>query len=320
MSCPSHKTGLRVVTSAGKPWPLLNPGPLAGLHHKCHAILPIWLDGVRVNYQNIAHSSVFFDGALSNIWPSGVRCGYTFMRNVGNNMEKSPFMSIDLNPHNLSSNIHVEYNLLPSLHVEWKGQIMPVTKHIHGVKQNIFDKTLAFGTNVWTIDLYGASSTLSFNIYNNGLKLGRTSVSFLRNLTPNLAMGAECLFDWNDSIWHMRPALAARFSCRRTVIAATYSPTAGDMDMTYWHQASPSVQMGTSAVYNGYHKKLIGSIFLQREFAKAIVRAKCDSETNIGIAFDQIRNTHEHSVGMSFLWCIRTNRFLWGFNFNIDPQ
>lgn len=320
--------GVNCVVEPGKPNPLLNPGTLAALHHKCHSILPIWLDGAQFSYQNTSNPNhiLFVDSILSHLRPSGVRCGLSFARDVGNSMLKSPFISIDLNPYTLSSNIYIQYFIMPSLRIEWKGQTLPITTDCSTVwkqwnqnSKGLFTCGLEAGQNTMTIDWYGPSSTVSLNIYNGGLLSGRSTVSYLQSLTPALTMGMECLLEWRKGDWQTKAAIAGRFARRQLAVAATYSISTGDMDMTYWRQVNPYLQLGTSFVYNKCNAKSIGAVHYQREFPNATIRAKLDSDSSIGFTYDQNRNDRGYSFGLSLLWCIRTNRFVCGFKLNMEP-
>lgn len=325
--------GVSVVTTPGKRSPLLNPGSLAELHQKCHSILPIWLDGAQLSYQNVSHPKhvLFVDSILSQLRPTGVRCGVSLSRDVGNKMLRSPFFSIDLNPYTLSSNIHVQYYVLPSLCVEWKGQTMPITTQYSTVWKQLWQDHrsaedgvatdgIKAGQNTMTIDWYGQSSTVSLNIYNGGLLAGHATASYLQSVTAAITLGTECLLKWKQGSWQTKTAVAARYARKQMALAATYSLSTGDMDMTYWRHVSPHVQLGTSVVYSANNGKSISSVFFQRELQSATVRGKFDSDTSMGCMYERTRSNGWFTYGLSLLWCIRTNRFICGFKINIEPS
>lgn len=329
------------IKTCGKPHPLLNPGSLSELHSKCKAILPKWQEGSQLTYQNFSKQPHTFclDAILSHLRPSGIRLAYSYSKNINEVMSKSPFVYIDFNPRSLCSNICSQYYPIPSVRLKWKFQTSPLLRDMtkgtivssdrHIRPSEKFQTTgCKPGENALSVDWLRESSTISFNFYNNETCLNsfRTVFSYLQNITENLALGAELMTKWeagNNSDGYSckgegKMALAGRYTRDKSSIAATYSMDSADMDVTYWRQVNSHLQLGCSLVHNSDRQRSIGSLFYQWEFPDSVVRGSIDSDTSVGFTYDRFLRSAGERFGISLLYCIEKNRFLCGFNINLD--
>lgn len=311
-------------------WPgdhasFLNPGNLRKLHHKTEKIEPILFDGLHFNIKRakVPGRSIFCDLTLSHLSPAGPRFGIVWQPTDRNNTHvlKTPVISVDFNPWNLSSKVSFLLHPAASIRLKFSGQIVPCPG---GLSNQVLRKTDCWKSPLNTpvfcdsalfCDWYGKSSTISFTSYKDDKNSTVLTIAYLRNISSNWAVGTELMYKWNKSQDDsLQMALATRYSDLRSTLASSVSLTTHDVDITYSRRINNYLQMGSSLLVRENKQNVLGSIFYQWDFYESIIRAKFISNGCIGMSFD--RQFVNYSLGLSIVMNLKNCKFFYGFKLN----
>lgn len=293
----------------------LNPGNLSKLHKKYQDIEPNYIEGLEFVVQRSQNPGriLFCNAKLSETTPTGLRIGLEICRTKNVDMLKTPSLTLDVNPYTLSTNMQFNYHIWPSLRMKWHAQVLPTNLIVQK------SPVISFcSNNVFSLDFYRPSSTVSLNAYNVSKDSGQITVSGLKNVSAGWSIGSEMLVEWENKELSTNWALAARCTRNKSVIAGTVSITNGNLDLTYCRRINDSFQIGTSLVFNNRMKKAIGSICYQWYFNNGIIRAKLDSTGSVGFSYKRKIEFTDHCFGLSVLMNIPKNRLACGIKMDLN--
>lgn len=289
----------------------LNPGNLTDLHRKCRAIAPEWLEGIHLTCrrQCSPHLAMLFNSTLSHTTPCGVRVGAQWSRALADdqNVMRSPFVHVDLNPSTLCTNVGLQYQPLKWLRAEVSAQVEPFG-----------DATLLMPYNSARFDIIGGAFTGTLYAWNLQKNSGRLAIAYLQTLTARWSAGVEFCGEWNGNQSESSTALALRYARDGQCLAATASMRA--FDVSYWRQLHDNIQIGTSVVYNERVKAAVGNVAYQWMFGDAVVRGMMDSEWSTGFTYTRVLRELCCNMGISVLFCVPTNKFACGLKFDFDAN
>lgn len=130
------------------------------------------------------------------------------------------------------------------------------------------------------------TSTLTGTLYNARKESGRGTLSYLRAITEQLAIGGELLVEWTEPTSMMTDiALATRYHKSGFSIAATISRQG--VDVSYWQRLHRNIQMATLWAWQRKTEKSLATICYQWNFKDAYVRGKLDSNLSVGVVYSR---------------------------------
>ncbi|XP_064617732.1 mitochondrial import receptor subunit TOM40 homolog 1-like [Liolophura sinensis] len=212
-----------------------NPGTFEDLHKKCKDVFPQVFEGGKLIISKAlsSHFQISHTLSMSTFQPSGYRFGATY---VGSKQfspqEGFPILVGDLDPSgNLNANM------------------------VHQFTENIRSK---FVTQIqdgkWmvsqlTTDYKGTDFTGSLTIGNPDIvkESGILVAHYLQSVRPNLALGAELLYQYGQQIPGGELAvfsLAGRLSGDDWQFSTNISPSVGGLHACYYHKINNEMQVG----------------------------------------------------------------------------
>ncbi|CRK98736.1 CLUMA_CG012191, isoform A [Clunio marinus] len=254
----------------------LNPGSFAAIHKKTRDISPEWFEGLRLRCaKNLdVNKGFYFDWMVGNNTPAGCRFGGMLCRK-DYNITKTPLIIVDTNPSTLATNLHFLHHPLPEIRLESKIQT--------GVVPSRSQKFIG------SLEYLGESSTISLAFYNPKCDAGRMTIGFLHSLNNKFCAGFELLTSWRGRKerreFEASLALAARQSFDKSSAAISVSKNA--LNISGWHQANDSLQLGASMIFNWQTSKALGSLYYQLETKNAIIKGMFDSDWSIGCTYNR---------------------------------
>ncbi|KAI8121752.1 hypothetical protein FF38_04832 [Lucilia cuprina] len=282
-----------------------NPGNISELHYLAHRIKPILLDGIELDYVHrlLSNKSIIANWVLSHNKPSGFRCGGVYTAQIHDNIMQTPTIRADINPTTLSTNIGLLYYPFRCLRLETDMQ------------RAAEDAPLQTQT---CIEFCSSGSTLTTNLYDIRRDSGRATLSFLRSINDNLALGAELLLEWTDPRSMMTDtAFAGRYRRHSYSIAASVSRQG--IDVSYWQRIHPHVQLASLWAWQRKTDKSVGTLCYQWDFKEAHVRGMFDSNLSVGFMYSRYLSHIPLSMAFSLFISLHTNKFIFGLKLNLDP-
>jgi len=282
-----------------------NPGNIQNLHYLAHKIKPLFFDGIELDYSHRidANKIITNNWVLSYTRPSGYRVGGIYTHRFHDDVMITPTIYANINPSTLSSNLGFLFYPMNCLRVE--AELQRANASVPLETQMCFELTRP-------------CTTYTCNFYNFTRSAGRGTFSVMRAATNHLAVGAELLLEWTNNRLLADTALAARYKRYNYTVAATASRQG--CDVSYWQRLHKRVQMATMLAYRRKMKKANASICYQWDFGDSIVRGKVDSELSVGFSYSRFLDNMPMLFGMSVLYNMALERFVFGMKFNLDPS
>ncbi|XP_075164418.1 uncharacterized protein LOC142237000 isoform X2 [Haematobia irritans] len=283
-----------------------NPGNLLGLHYLANRIMPDFLDGIQLHYRHrlSPNKAITANWTLSHNAPSGFRFGGIYTAHLHGDIMQTPTIHADINPSNLATDIGILYFPFENLRIQ-------------ADLQRASDKAPLLTQTC--IEMCTNSSTLTATLYNARRESGRGTLSFLRAINEQWALGGELLVEWTEPYSVMTDiAIAGRYRKPSYAVAATLSHQG--VDVSYWQRLHRKIQMATIWAWQRKTKKSLATICYQWNFEDAYVRGKLDSNLSVGVIYSRIMSHIPIGMDLSLLVNLLTNRFVFGLNFTLDPS
>ncbi|XP_013109001.2 mitochondrial import receptor subunit TOM40 homolog 2 isoform X1 [Stomoxys calcitrans] len=284
-----------------------NPGSVLELHCLANGIKPDFVDGIKLDYHHRLgrNKAITANWTLSHNEPSGFRFGGIYTAHLHGDIMQTPTIHADINPTNFSTNIGIIYYPFRCLRIQANLQRA-------AEKAQLDTQTcIEWCTN---------ASTLTTTLYNARTESGRGTLSYLRALNEQVALGGELLVEWNEPHSVMTDiAFVARYRQPLYSLAATVSRQG--IDVSYWQRLHRKIKMATLWAWQRKTGKSLATVCYQWNFEDAYVRGKLDSDLSVGVIYSSRILPHV-PIGMdlSLLMNLSTNRFVFGLNFTLDPS
>lgn len=246
-----------------------NPGTMEELHKMCKEIFPINFEGAKLmlNKGLSSHFQISHTINMSSIMPSGYKFGATY---VGTKQisptDTFPVLVGDIDPTgNLNANV-----------------IHQFTDRIRGKLATQVQRN-KFNAVQMTADYRGDYYTLSLTLGNPDIinNSGLIVVHYLQNITKNLALGAEFLYQQGPTLptgYISLFSAAARYINGNSTISGSIG-SAG-CHVCYYQKASQQVQVGVEFEVSSRMQEAITTIGYQVDLPKADIIFKGSVDSN----------------------------------------
>lgn len=256
------------------------PGSFEDLHRKCKDLFPVPFEGGKlvVNKGLSNHFQISHTMTMSSLQPSGYKFGCTY---VGTKQfspsEAYPVMMGEIDPSgNLNAN--VIHHVTKALRCKFIAQIQ---NHKWVATQVTSDYK---GSN------YIASVTLGNPDFIN--ESGVMVSQYLQNVTQNLALGAELLYQYGPTVPGNQISiytLAGRYTGSKWQLSGSITPLAGGLHVCYYHKVADSVQLGVELEGSLRNQECTTTVGYQIDLPKSnlVFRGQLDSNWCVGAVMEK---------------------------------
>eukprot|EP00127_Corallochytrium_limacisporum_P003148 Clim_evm77s146 gene=Clim_evmTU77s146 len=273
---PVTPRGITAGRAAPKRTPLPYPGPMEGLHQECKQIFT---------------TAYLIDG-----------CKFAINKPVGSNLQVSH--TINLGPTDKSSSYHFgatyvgTHKISPTEQfpvvlgdLNHQGNLIAQVIHQFNSQIRVKAQTQNQGSQ-WGYQLEGdyKFSDAHFNVKAiNANPLDESGIllaNYLQSVTPNLALGAEMLYQYGSSMEDSGLTFAARYKTKDYIATVNASPQ-GMFVATYVHQINEKVALGSEIEANVRAKDSIATVGAQFNFRQSTFRGSVDTTGVVSAVLEQ---------------------------------
>ncbi|CAH1796193.1 unnamed protein product [Owenia fusiformis] len=257
-----------------------HPGTFEDLHQRCKGVFPMPFEGAKllINKGLSNHFQISHTLTMSSIMPSGYRFGATYVGSTQYGpMEAFPVVIGDIDPSgNLNANIIHQFssNTRTKLVSQIQGGKWAATQFSGDYKGEDFTASLTLGN----IDVLNES----------GVVVGQ----YLQNITKNLALGTEMLYQYGPNVPGGEMAMltfAGRYTTPQWQISGNVVPAAGGLHTCYYHKINDTAQVGVELEGSLRTQECTTSIGYQIDMpsANVVFRGQLDTNWCIGAVLEK---------------------------------
>lgn len=306
-----------------------NPGNLSRLHERVTSIHPKWISGLNAEFKKsfTTNSSVFSKFGVDCMGEKNGQIGLEYLFNGIGSMKSTPKirMRSSMDPYEQSSKLFICFNPLSSFRLKCENHIsLP----------QLFDAGFILGKygqlapiqvkNRLNFDWFGPNSRLTWSIHTMNSNAITSSLSFLSNVSPDFAVGAELNANYSRKHKHLslKPCVAASYSNESTIISGLMcfksmkAKSVSKVDLSYVKNVSDHFQIGSIAFYDGKLKDTDISVFAQYSVGSSIIRAKIGTNFLIGATYGI--DYGFFNISNSFVTNVLTQKVIFGLNIGVD--
>lgn len=306
-----------------------NPGNLSRLHKRATSIHPKWISGLNTEFKKsfTTNGNAFSKFGMDFIGEKNGQFGVEYLFNGIDSMKSTSKIQIRsfIDPYEQSTKLFLCYNPLSSFRLKCERAIsLP----------EIFDAGFILGKygefapiqikNRLNVDWFGQDSRLTVSMNTSSSNSIISSVSFLTNVSPDFAVGAELNLNYNHKHKHLslKPCLAASYSNESTIISGLICfktmkvKSISKIDLSYAKKVSDHFQIGSITFYDGKLKDTDVSVFAQYSVGNSIIRAKIGTNFLIGATYGI--DFGRFNITSSFVTNVLTQKHIFGLNIGVD--
>ncbi|XP_069684831.1 mitochondrial import receptor subunit TOM40 homolog 1 [Periplaneta americana] len=257
---------------------LENPGSMEDLHKKCKDVFPVIFEGAKlmINKGLSNHFQVSHTINMGSVTPSGYRFAATY---VGTKQispsEAFPVLLGDIDPSG-NLNAHIVHQIGQRVKVKFAAQI----------------QNSKFQATQLTTEYKGNDFTASCTAGNTDIinESGLLVTHYLQSVTPNVALGAELVYQYGPSVPSGEIAIlsaAARYTGTDSVVSGTLG--GAGLHLCYYQKASEQLQLGVELETNFRMQESVASVGYQVDLPKAdlVFRGTVDSNWTVGAVLEK---------------------------------
>lgn len=267
---------------------LFNPGNLSFLHKQAVSIHPKWINGFHSQLKTSVdvgeNVSIKFGVAATGL--NSVHFGIDYLLNDGfGPLQKASNIQFKLDPYEQFTESGVCFYPSSWAQLKFKNHIF--TPQI--VNGSIDDRKYVSLSSIQMEN--GLTATWSikrlrmlWSVFASDFKSFNSSLSVLKKVSPNVAIGAELFASQKDEqpYFSLEPSLAAVYWNERMKIAAIIHLNSRKFELSYFKNLSDHFKIGSILLVDEQSKQADASVIWQYSIGDAIIRGKVSSTGLIG--------------------------------------
>jgi mitochondrial import receptor subunit TOM40 len=256
------------------------PGTFEDLHRKCKDLFPVPFEGGKlvVNKGLSNHFQISHTMTMSSLQPSGYKFGCTYVgTKTFGPAEAYPVMMGEIDPSG-NVNANIIHHFTKALRCKFIAQIQNHKWVATQMSSDYRGKNYVASVTLGNPDLVNESGVMVSQ--------------YLQNITRNLALGAELLYQYGPTVPGNQIAiytLAGRYTADKWQLSASLTPAAGGVHLCYYQKAADSVQIGVELEGSLRTQECTATVGYQIDLPKSNLtfRGQLDSNWCVGAVMEK---------------------------------